>query len=207
MHILTWIIVAIAMTAWPLGVVRTFSSIRERMRNEQEVVAARESAAFAWSEKRLLEIMKLYPYSATPAYTYAQSAHRRKEWEEALRRYEVAIKIDRKDERGYAGAAAALRGLGRLDESDAMLHQAEKRCRTTRNLPSEFGYNAFVRKDWEAAARYWAQHRQIFPDDRTGYRHNITALRRMGREDEAEALATEVRSRFREQIAAEAVTP
>jgi hypothetical protein len=113
-----------------------------------------------------------------------------------LRRYQVAIERDPNDARGYAGAAAALRALKRLDESDALLRRAERRCREIVQLQREFGWNATVRKDWQEAARRWALHRQSFPDDKLGYEQGRSALRQAGRTEEADNLAAVAAARF-----------
>jgi tetratricopeptide (TPR) repeat protein len=202
----TWAFVAIAIIVWPWGVVRTISAIRERSKHEQEGAASAESVAFAWSEKRLLEIMERYPRSATPAVTYALAAHRRRDWPETLRRYEVAIKRDRNDARGYAGAAAALRGLGRLDESEALLRQAEKRCPRRADLQQEMAWNAIARQDWQEAAHRWELNRQFSPDDRMAYEQGQVALRRAGRAEEADALAVEQKARFRDRFVQDAAS-
>ena len=186
------------MLLWPLGMVVTLCAVRSRMKDDQEAAATKEAAAFAWSEKRLVEVMERFPYSPTPAFIWGQEAQRRGDWEEALRRYQVAIERDPKDPRGHAGAASALRALKRLDESDALLRRAEKRCRGIVELQFEFALNATVRKDWQEAARRWAMHRQFRPDDKLGYEQGQIALRKAGLTEEADALAAEAVARFSE---------
>ena len=184
------------MILWPLGVVVTLRASRSRMKDDQEAGATREGTAVAWSETRLVDVMERFPYSPTPAFLWGQVAQRRGDWEEALRRYQVAIKRDPKDARGYSGAAAALRALKRLDESDALLRRAEKRCRGAGELQFEFASNAGMRKDWQEAARRWAMYRQFRPNNKLGYEQGEIALRKAGQDEEADSLAADTVRRF-----------
>jgi tetratricopeptide (TPR) repeat protein len=204
--ILPWILGAAAVVIWVGGLLRTRSTLRERTRREEEMGATGETVTFAWSEKRLLEIMERFPHSPTPVVAYAQHAQRRGDLEEALGRFQVAIKRNGKDPRGYAGAAASLRGMGKLDESDALLRQADKRCPRRSEVQQQFAWNAIKRDDWQEAEHRWALHREYNPDDRMAYEQGQIALRKLGRPEEADALAAEQKARFRDRNVADATS-
>ncbi len=203
---LVWVLGGITASVWGGGVLWTARAVRARLSTEQELAAMGESVTFAWSEKRLLETMERFPLSSTPAVVYARHAQRRREFEEALLRFQVAIKRNRKDPRGYAGAAASLRGLKRLDESNALLRQADKRCPKLAEVQQEFAWNAVVRQDWAEAERRWALHREYVPKDKMGYEQGQIALRRLGRAEEADALAVEQKAMFRERFSQDATS-
>jgi hypothetical protein len=165
--------------------------VRQRTVDALERVARDEANALGWSEDRLLEVMERYPKNASPVSAYAHYAFRRQDWGEAQRRYQLAIKRNPRDASGYAGAAGALRRMKRLEESDAFLRRAEKRCEVRGPLQCEFARNAMVRQDWNEAARRWAMHRQFRPRDKFAYEQGEVALRKAGLVEEADALAAE----------------
>ena len=175
-----WILAVVAAAVWIGGLWRTRASVRERVLREEEFGVMGETKAFVWSEKRLVEVMERFPHSPTPVIAYAQHAQRRGEFEETLSRFQVAIKRNSKDARGYAGAAASLRGMGKLEESDALLRQADKRIPRRSELQQEFAWNAIKRQDWEEVAHLWALHREYNPEDRMAYEQGQVALRKLG---------------------------
>jgi tetratricopeptide (TPR) repeat protein len=192
----TWLIVGIGALLWGAAIWWFIMVIRHRMVDGLEIVASREASAFAYSEDRLLEVMERYPKNASPVCAYGQYARGRQDWEEALRRFQLAIARNPRQECGYAGAAAALRGMKRLDESDALLRRAQKRCEEAGLLQIECARNAMVRQNWHEAARRWAMTRQFHPNVKFAYEQGEIALRKAGLVEEAEALAAEKAERF-----------
>jgi tetratricopeptide (TPR) repeat protein len=191
-----WLIVGIGAVFWVTSLWWWFRAIRARMAADQENMARRESSAYGWTEGRAREIMERHPRASTPKFAYAQFALHRREWEEALRRFELALTYDPRDARGYAGAAAALRGLKRLDESDALLRRAAKQCKDHAPLQVQFAWNATARQNWHEAARRWSMHRQIYPKQKVAYEQGERALRKAGLAQEADALAAETAKLF-----------
>jgi tetratricopeptide (TPR) repeat protein len=193
---LTWAIFGAAVAFWIAAIMLYLWTTRHRRSGDEEREAAPEAAALAWSERHLLDLMERFPRSLAPALHFAHHAYQRQDWSEALHRYQVAIKRNPKDFRGYAGAAAALRGLGQFDESDALLHRARRRFPKAGGLQSQLAWNAMARKDWQEAARCWAIYRHLWPNDKLGYDQGQIALRRCGLEEEANSLGTEIAARF-----------
>jgi hypothetical protein len=187
----TWLIVGISALLWGLATWWFIVVARQRTVDGVEVTAEREASALGWSEDRLLEVMERYPKSASPVCAHAHYAFGRQDWDEALRRYQLAIARNPRHPGGYAGTAAVLRRMKRLDESDALLRRAEKRCAGRGPLQIEFARNAIARQDWHEAARRWAMHRQFRPRHKFAYEEGEVALRKAGLVQEADALAAE----------------
>jgi tetratricopeptide (TPR) repeat protein len=192
----TWLIVGIGAFTWGAAIWYCIVAIRWRLVNGLEIVAEREASALSWSEDRLLEVMERYPKSASPVCAYGQYASGRRDWEEALRRYQLAIARNPRHACGYAGAAAVLRRMKRLDESDALLRKAQQQCEHPEPLLIEFAWNAMARQDWREAARRWTMRRQFRPNEKIAYEQGEMALRKAGLVEEADALAAEKAERF-----------
>jgi predicted Zn-dependent protease len=132
--------------------------------------------------------MERFPENEWAAMHYAETANRRGDWTEALRRWEfVTAKFpDHAD--GYVGLAAALREMGRFDEADAVLGQAV--VRFTRNQWVAIGYaqTAVERHDWAKAASRWDLVLQRFPRQPAGHFGKAAALVEAGKLDEAAAI-------------------
>ena len=192
----TWLIVGIGALLWGPAIWWGIVVVRQRIADGLEIVAGREATALGWSEDRLLEVMERYPTNASPVCVHGQYALARRDWEEALRRYQLAIARNPRHSCGYIGAAAALRGMKRLDESDALLRKAQKQCEQPGPLQIEFARNAMARQNWREAARRWAMHRHARPNEKFAYEQDELALRKAGLVEEANALAAEKAERF-----------
>ena len=205
MSIISWVLGTITVAVWGGGVVWTFKTLIHRTRHEQHNLAMEETILFSWSEKRLVEIMAKYPRSATPAFVYARQAQSRKDWDEALRRYQATIQRNRKDPRGWAGAVSVLRTLKRLDEAEALARKANRVCPKRAEVQQELAWNAMARADWKEAELRWRLHREYNPKDKLAWHQGQIALRKLGRDEEADALLADQKGRFRERFAKEAV--
>jgi Flp pilus assembly protein TadD len=193
---LNWIIGSLAGGIWGIGIFWAFCTIRRRMKAEEDHAAQMEAEAIGWSEKRILEAMERYPRSPAPAVVYARHAHGQGDFEEALRRYRLAMARGPNDERGFSGAAVVLRDLGRLDEAEALLRRAQHRFPGSNDLRAQFAWVAQRRKDWPEEARRWASYRVAAPADKLGYEQGVKALRNAGRIADADALTAEATGRF-----------
>lgn len=89
---------------------------------------------------------------------------------------------------GWVHGALALRRLGRADDAGALLEQGLTQLPAHRSLLIGLGYNASEVGDWEASLSAWARVRVAAPEAADGWVHAATALERLGRHDEAEAL-------------------
>jgi hypothetical protein len=192
----SWLIAGIGALVWGAAIWWFIVAVRHRMASGLESVAGKEASALGWSEQRLLEVMERYPKCSAPVCAYATYARERRDWEEALRRYQLAIARNPRHAPGYAGAAAALRRLKRLDESEALLRRGWKRSEYPGPLHMEFAWNAMARQDWREAAARWAMHREFLPNDKLAYEQGEIVLRKAGLVEDANALAAEKAERF-----------
>jgi tetratricopeptide (TPR) repeat protein len=134
---------------------------------------------------------------------YAGLAATRNDWVEALRRWE---KIPAHDY-GIRGIAECFRRLDRPDDAERILRDALKTPRPNALVYwIELAFVAEARRDWPEAVRRWANIRILAPSRFDGYRFGAEALRRCGREDEAEAIIADATKRFPKEIAAIAAT-
>ena len=191
---LSWIAAAIAACLWGTSIFWYLRTIRKGAKSRDDRIAEREAATVAWSEELTLAVTKRFPRSPGPAIEYAKHAQQRGEWEEALRRYRLAMACPN-DARGFAGAAKALTELGRFDEADTLLLEAQRRFLGS-SLRRDFAWIAHRRKDWPEAARRWDAYREAAPSDKVGYKQGVQALRMAGRTTEADDLAGEAAARF-----------
>jgi tetratricopeptide (TPR) repeat protein len=192
---LSWTAVGIAACLWGTVIFWYLSYNRKRAQLNENELARREAEIWAWSEEHLLAVIKRFPRSPAPAVEYARHAQLRGEWEEALRRYRLAIACGPIDVRSFAGAAKALTELGRFDEADTLLRKAQRRFPDS-SLRLYFAWIAHRRKDWPEAARRWEAYRGAASGDKVGYKQGVQALRMAGRMAEADALAGEAAARF-----------
>jgi tetratricopeptide (TPR) repeat protein len=123
---LNWVVALAALVFWVIGTVWFFAVIGGQRKEDENNAAEGEIAAMGWSEAHMLDVVNRYPRSYSAALSYAQQAHGRRDFEEAVRRYRVAINRDPRDIRAYLGAALALREAGQLDEAEVLLRQARR---------------------------------------------------------------------------------
>lgn len=119
---------------------------------------------------------------------YAQVAEARRDLEAAVQRWTDAR--DRCPERWLFHAAAAnhLRQLGRLDEAEARLAEAQEHLPNEPALFIDYARIADQKRDWDAAQRRWSAVVLRFPRSQAGYMGAAHALRELGRYDEADAM-------------------
>jgi tetratricopeptide (TPR) repeat protein len=193
---LNWTVALIAFAFWA-AMVGHYVVPRWGLRREAEGKKADEEAAItAWSEALTLEVMDRFPRSAGPAAVYAWQAFKRKDYEEALRRYQEAIKRDPRDIRGYTGIARVLRDTGRFAEAEASLRQTRRRFPSALEVHADLAWIAQWRGDWPEAARRWEAFRKRFPKSELGYTQGAESLRNAGRAADADALRAEAAARF-----------
>jgi tetratricopeptide (TPR) repeat protein len=205
--LLPWTVALVAAVLWAAGV-WWFVKVTGRSRRDAEnVEAMRQAVAVGWSEVATLEVMARYPKAPGPVLVYAGQALERKEFDEAIRRYLIAIDLDPQEVSGYVGAERALRTIGRLDEAEAMLRRAQRRFPRDERVLLDLAWNAHRRQDWPEAVRRWETFRKLFPNDPSSYREGAVALREAGRVAEADALFAEAAARFPPPAATVAADP
>ncbi len=125
----------------------------------------------------------------------ARVAELRKDWPEALRRWELAGTKFRHSIIDL-GIARVLMVSGRFDEADACLFQARSRNPTSPEITSERVRLARLRGDEQEEALRWADARRRFPLLPFGYREGFRRLLDMGRIAEAEEVLVAAIERF-----------
>ncbi len=124
---------------------------------------------------------------------WAQAAHRRGDWAEAVQRWEIALWRGVNPGQVVARLVAALREAGRLDEAEAVASSGAAGPASA-SLLAEHALVAHARADWAAAAQRWQAVRAA-SDDLTklckAYVLGAWALQHSGRAEAAEALLAE----------------
>lgn len=127
----------------------------------------------------------------------AQLAERRRDWPEALRRWEVVSeKFGNGD--GDVGVARMLIEMGQFDEADQRLKQAQSKRPLMEVIAATRARLAERRGDKEEEVLRWADVVRRFPLLPLGYREGIRLLSEMGREADAEAILLAAIDRFSE---------
>ncbi|MGA3001047.1 MAG: tetratricopeptide repeat protein [Acetobacteraceae bacterium] len=128
------------------------------------------------------------PNEATLFVDHARMAELRHDWI-ALESRCAALRERFPDEPWpYAGGAIALRNLGRYDEVDALLTDADLRFPINSAFWVEYARSADDRGDWEEAISRCKVICEQFPDVPWGYVGGANALDHLGRRDEARLL-------------------
>ena len=127
---------------------------------------------------------------------YALSASSRSDWNEALRRWDQVLAELPELQAAGINRALALRALGRLDEADDAL------CRIRLSLPDNYdvsyhwAINPLYQQAWTTAIARWTEVRSRWPEVPTSHSFIASALRELGRLDEAKALLAVAEQRF-----------
>jgi tetratricopeptide (TPR) repeat protein len=148
------------------------------------------------AEALLTEAVTRFPEDQRSAVEHGWSANHRRDWPEAVRRWEAVRQRYPDEVAGYCGAAQALRQLHRLDEAEAVISDAMQRLPASSEVYVEHAWIAQDIRDWPEAARRWERVRERQPDHVAAYAIAGEALAQAGRFDEAEALVAEARQRF-----------
>ena len=121
----------------------------------------------------------------------AWDAMQRRDWDEAIQRWEAvrAASPDRAD--GYIAACHALREAGRLDDAEAVGLEAVTRFPESPDALTAHAWVATTREDWAEAGPRWKAAQNRFPERADVYLWPTQALRRAHRLDEAEVMSTE----------------
>jgi tetratricopeptide (TPR) repeat protein len=159
-------------------------------------VLLRDGGRFDEADRVLGEAVARFPDNLDAANAYAWVAHHRRDWEEALKRWEQVISRFNQSQEGRRGAAQVLLELGRLGEAVNVLSPALRMFPDDPNLAALNGWLATRRRDIAEAERVWRDMRVRFPDNLDGYFGWAIALREESRLDEAEAMLLEAARRF-----------
>lgn len=153
--------------------------------------ALRGAGRFDEAEAILAVATERFPNDIGAAATYAQLAHARRQWLEALARWEQMRTRFPDLPVGYLGAALSAREAGQPDEESRLLSAAVERFPNDFAVATEFGSQATRARDWPESLRRWEQIKERFPDRPACYRNVAAALRHMQRLADAEAVLAE----------------
>jgi len=148
---------------------------------------------FADLDALMLAGAKRFPNQRHYLEGYAKSAQRRRDFDEAIKRWAAVRKRFPSSRWGYIGAAGCLRDLNRLDEAEALVQFALRTMPDDLVLLLESAHIAQARKMWDEAYRRWDSLRERHPQ---GFVGAALALNELGRADEAEALLANGRFRY-----------
>jgi tetratricopeptide (TPR) repeat protein len=148
------------------------------------------------AENLLSAARERFPDDLRLANESAWLATHRRDWLEALRRWDLVRGQFPDWPGGYTGVAMIQRELRWFGEAEATLAEAVERFPTEPEPYIEYARVAEARGDWPKAALRWELLRESFPDRAAGYVGGAVALRQLERVDEAEALTAEAAKRF-----------
>jgi tetratricopeptide (TPR) repeat protein len=112
--------------------------------------------------------------SSDVAVTYARVAHRRRDWPEALRRWELVVSRFPDNIDGVAGVCTAFEHLNKFDEWEQRLGPAVARFPNNVAFATDYARAATRRSDWPEALRRWKAAHDRFPND-PAIRHGLGA--------------------------------
>ena len=153
--------------------------------------ALRELGEFQRAGAILVVAQKEFPGDPEAAVQYATLASSRREWNEALRRWQSIVERFPDHPAGFAAMGSALRELRRLDEAESFLADARRRFPADPGIAIEYAHIAHIRRDWPEALRRWEAARATAPHHPAPYGWASHAQRAIGRTAEAEALLRE----------------
>jgi hypothetical protein len=147
----------------------------------------REAGGLDESEEVLTQAALRFPSSSEIATNHGWIANTRRDWSEAVQRWESVRARFPESHSGYAGAGAALRELGKFEEAEAVLAAGIERLPFSVDIAVTHAGIASMRRDWVEAARRWEAVRLQFPRSPSAYT-GAAALKALGRLDEADVL-------------------
>ena len=158
--------------------------------------ALRDAQRFDEADAVLTEATARFPKAQQPAIEFAQLAVVRRDWSEALRRWQTVAQRfpDRVD--AYTGQAHALRELRRLPDAEAALRQAVERFPNRVEVQIELAWSVTHQNRYDDAIALWEAIRSRFPDHVGGYTGGAVALSNAQKLDEAGRLLTQAMARF-----------
>ncbi len=127
---------------------------------------------------------------------HALNAATRRNWSEAVRRWdEVLVRLPDL-EVAELSRALALRELGKLDEADHALCRIRLARPDNYDIAYHWAINPLYQQAWTTAISRWEEVRSRWPDVPTSRSCIASALRELGRLDEAKAVLAEAEQRF-----------
>jgi tetratricopeptide (TPR) repeat protein len=139
----------------------------------------------------LSEAMLRFPDQESSASRWAEVAVRRRDWPQALQRWQNAAKNFPGSLQVLLGIEKSLCELQRFDEAEALLEARQDEFRRESQPWVHHARHAQRRRDWPEAERRWTRVHGIFPSNIPTYLGLAVVLREQQRFDEAQALLEE----------------
>jgi tetratricopeptide (TPR) repeat protein len=130
------------------------------------------------------------------AVRYAGIAVRKRDWAEALRRWESLKARFPGQLIGVLGQAEALRELGRIADAEAALTEATEKFPPDEWLAISLARTAAAAADWDKALRRWETAIRYFPNNPSTHVGKAETLSSLGKLDQAEAVLQLAAKRF-----------
>jgi tetratricopeptide (TPR) repeat protein/predicted O-methyltransferase YrrM len=173
---------------WPEAVTR-WEGYRRRFPDRAvgysaESTALRELSRFEEAEALALEGLRRYPNHIELQASYAFVATARRDWEQALQRWQTYVHRVPDQAVGYIHAGVALRELEQFAEADAILREALRRFPDNSEIIRNYAWNAHHNRDWLEALRRWKTYCERFPADPLGPEQAKRVLQELGYYDD-----------------------
>lgn len=140
------------------------------------------------AEALIQEGMKHFPGNAALAMRYAMLPERRKDWSQAVARWQAFHQRFKGSAHSHLQHAKALILNGQTEEAEALLRVAEQRWPDDKPIAIEQAGLALYRRDWPLALERWRKVRTRFEDSASASQGECEALIALGLYEEAEAL-------------------
>jgi tetratricopeptide (TPR) repeat protein len=133
---------------------------------------------------------------------YARHATQRREWTVALQRWETVTNRFEHQFLGPLGTARCLREMGRFLEAEEILAETCVRFDMVAWPFAELASLATAKGDFDEAVKRWELVLRRFPSLNSAYTNGADAMRRIGRDVQADELLRVAVSRFQSDLAA-----
>jgi tetratricopeptide (TPR) repeat protein len=183
------------------GALKIWEMLRNGFLDSSEIFIGRGDALQALgrldeAEAAFAEAMELYPTNEWAAARYAGVAEKRRDWPEAIRRWESVAKAFPNFSLGYIAKGHILQDLGNLDEAEAIFRAAMRRFPDDEWAAVRYAGIPVLERDWTEALRRWETVRARFPGQLIGVLGQAEALRELGQIADAEAVLMEAAEKF-----------
>jgi tetratricopeptide (TPR) repeat protein len=152
------------------------------------------------------KMLDRFPANLKAAFDYAMMAYARREWPEAIRRFQIVRSRfpDVLDGQQFVGDL--LFGQRRFDEADVVLCEAMSRFPDEPRLAISYAWSAHLKADkagnWREASERWYSLVSRFPGEQLGYAMlGFVLTKHLGRIDEAETFLLAGMERFPDNMA------
>ena len=185
---------------WPEAL-RRWQEMRQRFPDDVQTVvgpvrALREMGRVDEAEALFQAASAQSPVEAGALVSWADAAMRKRDWAEALQRWEEVKRRLPNAVFGYAGCARATRDMGQPEEADALFSAAAARFPDSIGLAGDWANSAAELGNWDEAERRWEVVAARFPDRLHGHAGLARLKLERGRLAEADALFGKLIARF-----------